>query len=40
MNTLIQTREKPHAGSNGPEGEMDKLRRTYDWGTTVKKKKI
>ena len=34
MNTLIQTREKPHAGSNGPEGEIAKLTRTYDWRTT------
>src|ERR1700733_4577491 len=34
MNTLIQTREKPHAGSNGPEGENAKLTRTYDWRTT------
>src|SRR5271169_875628 len=34
MNTLIQTRENPHAGSNGPEGEIAKLTRTYDWRTT------
>jgi hypothetical protein len=34
MNTLMQTREKPHAGSNGPEGEIAKLTRTYDWRTT------